>query len=335
MRRALAEAGVAEPEYREEEGRLLALFGDEDDQLRARDALLGTLDRNEYTVALNLEPASPAWLRNISDPMYLGLDLRGGVHFLMEVDMVAAVDSAEERFVAGLEASSFAQQRVRGTSGSAFDEGVLSARFRDAAERDRMLETFREDAPDLAFETREDGEFAWIEANLTESAEEEERRSALEQNITTLRNRINELGVAEPVIQQQGTERIVVQLPGVQDTARAKEILGATATLEYRLVSSESDARPYQRREDGSTIMLDRDIIVTGDQIKGASAGIDQQSGSPAVFVNLDNAGAQAHAGGHPGQRGQPDGGGLHREPHRHEAGRRRGGQDPYRGARR
>ena len=115
----------------------------------------------------------------------------------------------------------------------------------------------------------------------------------MQQNVVTLRNRINELGVSEPVIQQQGTDRIVVQLPGVQDTARAKEILGATATLEYRLVSTRSDARAYKRREDGSTIMLDRDIIVTGDQIKGASSGIDQSSGTPAVFVNLDNAGAR------------------------------------------
>ena len=289
--RTLTEAGFDGVEYREEDNRLLALFDSEDDQLRARDALLGVLDRNETTVALNLVPASPAWLRGVSDPMYLGLDLRGGVHFLMEVDMVAAVDSAEERFVADWKRE-LRGQRVRGVRVE-HDEGVLTARFRDAAERDRLLETFRTDAPDLAFETREEGEFAWIEANLTESAEEEERRSALQQNVTTLRNRINELGVAEPVIQQQGTDRIVVQLPGVQDTARAKEILGATATLEYRLVSNESDARAYTRRDDGSTIMLDRDIIVTGDQIKGASAGIDQQSGSPAVFVNLDNAGAR------------------------------------------
>ena len=289
--RTLTEAGFDDVEYREEDGRLLVLFDSEDDQLRARDALLGALDRNETTVALNLVPAGPAWLRSVSDPMYLGLDLRGGVHFLMEVDMVAAIDSAEERFVADWKRE-LRSQRVRGVRVE-HDDGVLTARFRDAAERDRMLETFRADAPDLAFETREEGEFAWIEANLTEAAEEEERSSALQQNVTTLRNRINELGVAEPVIQQQGSDRIVVQLPGVQDTARAKEILGATATLEYRLVSNESDARAYTRRDDGSTIMLDRDIIVTGDQIKGASAGIDQQSGSPAVFVNLDNAGAR------------------------------------------
>jgi len=290
VRRTLDEAGFTEAEHREEDGRLLVLFDDENEQLRARDALLGALDRNETIVALNLVPASPAWLRKISEPMFLGLDLRGGVHFLMEVDMAAAVSSAEERFVPDWKRQ-LREARIRGTNVQHTD-GALTARFRDAEVRDRMLETFRAEAPELDFETREGGEFAYIEANLTETAEEEERRGALEQNVTTLRNRVNELGVSEPVIQQQGLDRIVVQLPGVQDTAEAKRILGATATLEYRLVSSAADARPYPR-EDGSTIMLDRDIIVTGDQITGASAGIDQQSGSPAVFVNLDNAGAR------------------------------------------
>ena len=290
VRSALDAAGFDEAETREEDGRLLVLFDDENEQLRARDALLDATDRNETIVALNLVPASPAWLRSVSQPMFLGLDLRGGVHFLMEVDMVAAIDSAEERFVPDWKRQ-LRQERIRGTN-VAHADGTLTARFRDAAVRDTMLETFREEAPELAFETRDDGEFAYIDANLTEAAEEEERRSALDQNVTTLRNRVNELGVSEPVIQQQGLERIVVQLPGVQDTAEAKRILGATATLEYRLVSNEGDARQYTR-DDGSTIMLDRDIIVTGDQIKGASAGIDQQSGSPAVFVNLDNAGAR------------------------------------------
>ena len=295
VRSALDAAGFDEAETREEDGRLLVLFDDENEQLRARDALLEATDRNETIVALNLVPASPAWLRSISQPMFLGLDLRGGVHFLMEVDMVAAIDSAEERFVPSwkrtIRETRIDGERVRG-SNVVHADGTLTARFRDVVTRDRMLETFREDAPDLAFEIREDGEFAYIDANLTEQAVEEEQRSALDQNVTTLRNRVNELGVSEPVIQQQGLERIVVQLPGVQDTAEAKRILGATATLEYRLVSDEGEGRRYNR-DDGSPIWLDRDIIVTGDQIKGASAGIDQQSGSPAVFVNLDNAGAR------------------------------------------
>jgi len=287
----LDKAGFADVEIREEEGRFLALFADEDEQIRARDVLSESTDPNKYITSLNLVDASPGWLRNIAAPMYLGLDLRGGVHFLMEVDMVAALTSAEERYVPDWKRQ-IRTAKIRGTSIQHADD-QLSARFRDVANRDRMLEAFRENGEDLDFETSEDGEYAYITANLSERAAEEEQRSALQQNITTLRNRINELGVSEPVIQQQGLDRIVVQLPGVQDTGRAKDILGATATLEYRLVSTSSDARAYTRREDGSTIMLDRDIIVTGDQIKGASSGIDQQTGTPAVFVNLDNAGAR------------------------------------------
>ena len=289
--KSLEKAGFENMEIREEQGRYLALFANEDDQIRARDVMAETLDPNRYITALNLVDASPEWLRNIAAPMYLGLDLRGGVHFLMEVDMDAALTSAEERFVPDWKRLVRAE-KIRGTSIQHKDD-ELSARFKDVETRDKMLPILRRDAFDLDFKTTEEGEYAYIIANLTETAALEEQRSALQQNIVTLRNRINELGVSEPVIQQQGIDRIVVQLPGVQDTARAKDILGATATLEYRLVSTGADAKAYTRREDGSTIMLDRDIIVTGDQIKGASSGIDQQSGSAAVFVNLDNAGAR------------------------------------------
>ena len=287
----LADEGFADSEIRLENGRFLALFGSEDEQIKARDVVAAELDPNEYTVTLNLEPASPEWLRGIAEPMNLGLDLRGGVHFLMEVDMNSAITSAEESYVPAWKRE-VRSARIRGTSIS-HDDGVLSARFNEVADRDAMFAAFREDNFDLFFETREEDGYAYITANLLEQAAQEEQRSALQQNITTLRNRINELGVSEPVIQQQGADRIVVQLPGVQDTARAKEILGATATLEYRLVSTRSDGRAYRNRTDGSTITLDRDIIVTGDQIKGASSGIDQNSGTPAVFVNLDNAGAR------------------------------------------
>ncbi len=287
----LADSGFTEAEIRQDDGRYLALFSSEDEQLKARDALAAALDPNTYITALNLVDASPAWLRNIAQPMFLGLDLRGGVHFLMEVDMEAAIATAEERFIPAWKRD-VREAKIRGTS-IQHSKGVLSARFKTVAERDQMLKVFSEEAQDLDFQTSEEGDFAYITAKLSEAAMQEEQRSALQQNIVTLRNRINELGVSEPVIQQQGLDRIVVQLPGVQDTARAKEILGATATLEYRLVSTRSDARAYKRREDGSTIMLDRDIIVTGDQIKGASSGIDQSSGTPAVFVNLDNAGAR------------------------------------------
>jgi len=263
-------------------------------------------DAGETNVALNLVSGSPDWLRSFAEPMYLGLDLRGGVHFLMDVDMDAAIDSSEERYVSDWKRV-VRGERIRGTN-IQYRDGKLTARFRGAEDRDRMLQNFSASAPELFFTPRDEGEFFYIDANLTEEAEREERSGALQQNIITLRNRINELGVAEPVIQQQGQDRIVVQLPGVQDPAKAREILGATATLEYRLVyGSETDwanaasggavppdARLYQRRDSGAPVLLQREIIVTGDQIKGASAGIDQQSGGPAVFVNLDGAGARS-----------------------------------------
>jgi len=306
VKSALANAGFTGIEYREENDRLLAIFENEDDQLRGRDAIRGVTDAAETNVALNLVSGSPDWLRSFAEPMYLGLDLRGGVHFLMDVDMDAAIASTEERYVSDWKRI-VRGERIRGTN-IQYREGQLTARFRGLEDRDRMLEAFSNSAPDLFFTPRDEGEFFFIDASLSEAAEREERSGALQQNIVTLRNRINELGVAEPVIQQQGLERIVVQLPGVQDPAKAREILGATATLEYRLVyGSETDwasagsggpvppeARLYKRRDSGAPILLQREIIVTGDQIKGASTGIDQQTGSPAVFVNLDGAGARS-----------------------------------------
>jgi preprotein translocase subunit SecD len=301
---ALTSAGLSDFELRPQNDRLMAVFSNVDDQGKANDALKSTFERTEGTIAMSLESASPAWLRNIAKPMYLGLDLRGGVHFLMEVDMADAIDGAEERYVSDWKRILRAEKK-RGSS-VAHRNGVLTARFRDVATRDEMLPLFQEEGRDLDMTLREEGSFAYIDANLTPEAADTEKRNALQQNIVTLRNRINELGVSEPVIQQQGLERIVVQLPGVQDPARAREILGATATLEYRLVyGGPSDwagaqsgtvpagARLYKERDTGSPILLDRDIIVTGDQIKDASAGFDQQSGSPAVFVNLDNVGAR------------------------------------------
>ena len=291
LTKLLADDGFDDAEIRQDGDRFLALFASEDEQIKARDMIAAEFDPNDYTTTLNLEPASPGWLRSIAQPMNLGLDLRGGVHFLMEVDMDAAISSAEERYVPAWKRM-VREARIRGTS-ITHDENGLTARFNEVAQRDQMLEEFSDEDVYLVFATREEGEYAYITATLSETAAAEERVSALQQNIVTLRNRINELGVSEPVIQQQGTDRIVVQLPGVQDTARAKEILGATATLEYRLVSNSADSRSYTVRADGSTINLDRDIIVTGDQIKDASSGIDTQSGTPAVFVNLDNAGAR------------------------------------------
>jgi len=304
VRSTLEQAGVEDFRVRVEDERMLVLFADGDDQLKGRDVIQQNhSDRN--TVALNLVPATPAWLRSIAKPMGLGLDLRGGVHFLMEVDIAAAITQAEAKYIDDFR--TFLRGRDIRYRGARQSEAGVRVRFDDAARRDAALAAIRSEYFDLELNTAEDGGDFYIDAKLTELARENERRSALEQNIITLRNRVNELGVAEPIVQQQGRERIVVQLPGVQDTTIAKEILGATATLEYRLVHGNSNdwyaaqdtgripanTKLYSLREDGSPILLQRSVIVTGDQIKGASSGIDTQSGSPAVFINLDGGGAK------------------------------------------
>lgn len=301
---AITEAGFDGVEFREENNQLLALFKSQDDQLAAYDAVRTVVEPATTSVALNLVSASPGWLRKISAPMYLGLDLRGGVHFLYEVDMEEAIKSAETRFVSDWKRLA-REQKIKGYR-IEHKGGSVVARFNKTSDRDTMLELFRQDGRDLTISTSEDDKYGYVKANLTDDAVVTEKRAVLQQNITTLRNRVNELGVSEPVIQQQGLERIVVQLPGVQDSVEARRILGATATLEYRLVYGvEADwasarggqvpagARLYKLRDDGSPILLQRDIIVTGDQIKDASAGFDQQSNQPAVFVSLDGIGAK------------------------------------------
>ena len=288
----LENAGIEGFRFRPDEGRLLVLFEDGDSQVRARDLIQRDFS-NRNTVALNLVPATPDWLRAIGKPMGLGLDLRGGVHFLMEVDIAAAINQSEAGYID--EFRSFLRNRDIRFRGAQHSENGVDVRFETASVRDEALSAIRREYLDLDLTTNEkDGNF-FINAKLSDLARENERRAALDQNIITLRNRVNELGVAEPIVQQQGRERIVVQLPGVQDTTIAKEILGATATLEYRMVAQGAGAnsKEYTLREDGSPIFLQRRVIVTGDQIKDASSGIDTQSGSPAVFINLDGAGAK------------------------------------------
>ena len=299
----LTEAGLQGFTVRPDDNRLLVLFEDEETQLQANDLIDAEFGGRNAT-ALNLVPATPGWLRSFAQPMYLGLDLRGGVHFLMEVDMVTAMDKSREKYVEEFR-TVLRQNKIRFRSPFQ-DERGINVRFTDAAARDEALALLRFEYRDLEFDQSDAAEF-FLHANLTQETMDEERRSALQQNIVTLRNRVNELGVAEPIIQQQGRERIVVQLPGVQDTTVAKEILGATATLEYRMVygtfsdwtnAAQSGRVPantklYRMRDDGSPVLLQRKVIVTGDQIKDASSGIDTQSGSPAVFINLDGAGAK------------------------------------------
>ena len=301
---ALEAGGVPAHSVALEDGRLLARFGDTETQLKAQDLLRADLGPG-YIVALNLAPAMPRWLAATGLlPMYLGLDLRGGVHFLMEVDMPAAVAQAEERYTGDVR-TLLREARVRYRSVGRNPQGGLHVRLRSAEARDEAARRIDREFPDLTV-TEEDfgGEDFRLRLALNEEAVRATREFALQQNVTTLRNRVNELGVAEPVIQRQGDSRIVVQLPGVQDTARAKDILGATATLEFRMVDEEhsvSDAqdgrvpagsRLYHERN-GRPVLLYRQLMLTGDSIIDAASGIDQQTGSPAVFITLDGKGAR------------------------------------------
>lgn len=298
--KALADAGLKSSSVELTDKRLLMRFGDTDSQLKASDALK-KLFGEKYTVALNLAPATPAWLRAIgAAPMYLGLDLRGGVHFLMQVDMDAAIKQAQERYAEDIR-TLLRESKIQYTSVDRNND-VIEVKFADEASTAQAESTLKREVRGLSF--TDDG--TTLKGRMTEVDVREIRRLAVAQNVTTLRNRINELGVAEPVIQQQGEDRIVVQLPGVQDTARAKEILGATATLEFRMVDTDHPtptdetktpigAKLYKDRN-GRPVLLQRKIIVTGDQIIDASSGLEQQSGSAAVFITLNGPGARKMA---------------------------------------
>ncbi|MGH8667869.1 MAG: protein translocase subunit SecD [Burkholderiales bacterium] len=281
-------------------------FVDTDTQLKARDIVERALnpDPNDraYTVALNLLPASPNWLTAIRAlPMYLGLDLRGGVHFLLQIDMQAAVTKRMENLAADVR-SQLRERNVR-HGGVQRDGQTIRIRFRDAATREAARAVLLTNLPDLALAERDDGQSLSLVAGLKPEVQKSVQEQAVQQNIGTLHKRVNELGVAEPVIQQQGADRIVVQLPGVQDIARAKDILGRTATLEVRLVDEQAmqsgntagtDVFPEQRR-DGTVgkVPAKRQVIVTGDQFIGAQATFDQDN-RPAVAVELDQAGGRA-----------------------------------------
>ena len=300
---ALSIKDVKAMSYEMEQGRLLVRFTSEDDQLKAADIIKSTLNR-EHIVALNLAPATPKWLRAFgAEPMFLGLDLRGGVHFLMEVDMVAAIDQEFEDLTA--ETKSFLRSQKIRYLGITKNSTSLTIKFRNADDRSKAQSVMSDEFEGLRFE-EVDKEGVFLITRLTEKAIRDEEKAALQQNITTLRNRVNELGVSEPVIQQQGSNRIVVQLPGVQDTARAKEILGKVATLEFRLAhGTYSDwvnakdtgraplgSRLYKERN-GDPVLLKRRVIVTGVEINDAASTIDPQSGSPAVSIRLDSKGAK------------------------------------------
>lgn len=289
------------------DGQILARFSDTETQLAAKDAVRAKFGRG-YIVALNLAPTTPGWLRALNaSPMYLGLDLRGGVHFLMEVDVEAAVRQSEERYISDfrglLRENKVRYNKIIRTPSEVETSGV-EIKFRSSELRDQGRAIIDKEYPDLEFSEDDRADSYFLLASLGEPEKREVRKLALRQNITTLRNRVNELGVAEPVIQQQGETRIVVQLPGVQDTARAKEILGATATLEFRLANETHNAEDaansgripaglklYPQREGGHALLKNQ-VMLTGDYIIDAASGLDSQTGTPAVFITLDGKGA-------------------------------------------
>ncbi|MFP4208028.1 MAG: protein translocase subunit SecD [Wenzhouxiangella sp.] len=284
--------------------RLLVRLDNPDRQTRAADLLREALSDEDYVVALNLAPSTPAWLRALqAEPMVLGLDLQGGVHFLMQVDMDAARTQQLERFVSDIR-TVLRQGNLRYRS-VRLDRNTIVAELRTAEDRDRAINLIERELEELVVEARDGGETFNLRASIDEEILQELQQTALRQNITTLRNRVNELGVSEPIIQQQGAERIVVQLPGVQDTAEAKRVLGSTATIEYRGVDEQNDPFEAERTgrippqsrlyfmRDGSPILLSRTVIASGDNLIGAAAGFDQQSGQPNVVVTLDGVGAR------------------------------------------
>ncbi len=284
--------------------RLLYRFNNTEDQIKAADVVRKALG-DQYVVALNLAHATPDALRAIGGkPMTLGLDLQGGVHFLMQVDMDTARSQQLDRYVDDIRAV-LRDEGIRYVSVRHEGNGLI-AQLRSAEDRDRTMNLLRTDQSLQGLNINElpSGETFGIAATVQESQLLELQQTALKQNITTLRNRVNELGVAEPVIQQQGADRVVVQLPGVQDTVEAKKIIGATATLEYRAVDEGNDAftasqtgrvPPESRlyNYEGNPILLNKRLIVSGDQLIGASASFDQQSGQPSVSVTLDGVGSK------------------------------------------
>ena len=306
---ALKAAGLTPELLALEGGSLKVRFDSTDTQIKAKDAIQQALvpDANDpsYVVALNLLARSPAWLSAMyAAPMYLGLDLRGGVHFMLQVDMPAALNKKAES-LAGDIRSTLREKNVR-HSGISRDGQKIEVRFRDMPTLESAQRVIQEQFADLQMTASPDGAEFKLMATINPVASRRVQEQAIKQNITTLHNRINELGVAEPVIQQQGTDRIVVQLPGVQDTAKAKDILGRTATLEIRMVDDSAEARSAESgngvvpfgterflERNGQAVIVKKQVILTGENLTDAQPGFDTQNQEAAVHLTLDAKGAR------------------------------------------
>jgi preprotein translocase subunit SecD len=306
---ALKTAGLTADAITLEGVSIKARFADTDAQLKAKDAIQKALNPDatdpSFVVALNLLSRSPAWLTALhASPMYLGLDLRGGVHFMLQVDMQAALTKKAES-LAGDIRSGFREKNVR-HGGITRNGQTIEIRFRDAATVEAAKRVIQDQFPDLITVESADGTEFKMVASIKPVSARTVQDQALKQNITTLHNRINELGVAEPVIQQQGLDRIVVQLPGVQDTAKAKDILGRTATLEIRMVDEGAEARSAETgsgpvpfgserflERNGQAVIVKKQVILTGENLTDAQPGFDSQTQEAAVHLTLDAKGAR------------------------------------------
>jgi len=297
IQNALKQDNIQSKSLALENGAILARFANTDVQLRAREAIMQALGEN-YVVALNLAPATPTWLAMLAaEPMKLGLDLRGGVHFLMEVDMDTALGKLQEQNIDNLR-SDLRDKNIPYVNVRKTDNYGLEIRFRDAAARDEAVSYLTGRHRDMVINSS--GSNA-LTAVMSDERMREAREYAVQQNINILRNRVNQLGVAEPLVQRQGSDRIVVELPGIQDTARAKEILGATATLEFRLVNTSVDATAaangrvpgdseVKETRDGQPVVLYKRVILTGDHITDSTSSTDEYN-QPQVNISLDSAG--------------------------------------------
>lgn len=308
VERALAEQALQPDTIQLEGTSVRARFATTDDQLKARDALDKALNPDpaapDHIVALNLVPRTPGWLAALhASPMYLGLDLRGGVHFMLQVDMNAALQRRIDVLTTDLR-NALREKNIR-HGGISRNGQAIELRVRDTATLNAATDLIRAQFTDLQVVATPDGTDTRITATIRPEAARAVQDQALKQNITTLHNRINELGVAEPVIQQQGADRIVVQLPGVQDTAKAKDILGRTATLEVRLVDESTEGRAAEQgngpvpfgserylERSGQAVIVKREVLLTGENLTDAQAGFDDTQ-QPAVHLTLDAKGSR------------------------------------------